>query len=78
MSLLEEPGGHGADGVSFNTLGGWAEEMDKCKAVDPNDYWRYYNTFAEANATQQARLDDFVIRHHLWDQFIAEDAAGKR
>jgi hypothetical protein len=35
-------------------------------------------TSGRFNAQQMIRLRDFVKRHELYQQFIAEDAAGKR
>lgn len=78
MSKLEKPDGHGADDVSYDTLRGWSNEMDKCEVVDPANYPKYYNAWVEAVETQEAREVSFIVRHNLWKQFMAEDAAGKR
>jgi hypothetical protein len=64
--------------VTHRTLNDWAEEMAKCKVVDPENHWKYYNTGAEALAEQSSRETGFIIRHGLWQQFVDEDAAGKR
>jgi len=46
--------------------------------VDPAGYWTYYNASAEPLHLQAIRETDFIVRHNLWAQFKAEDAAGKR
>jgi hypothetical protein len=53
-------------------------EMLACKAVDPENRWRYYNTAAEIESLQEHRLNDFIARHDMWQKFLDEDAAGKR
>jgi hypothetical protein len=32
----------------------------------------------KGQVTLLERLSAFLYRHHLWDQFLAEDAQGKR
>jgi hypothetical protein len=59
-------------------LFGWAKEMSECEKVDPELHNRYYNTLGEASSEQIIRLENFLDRPHLWDQFYAEDAQGKR
>jgi hypothetical protein len=78
FSKLEQPDNHGADDETFDTLTDWYEEMFKCQAVDPPNLVKYDNTGAEAQVTQMARLMNFLKSHNLWNQFKAEDAAGKR
>jgi hypothetical protein len=78
MSKLEQPDDKGVDDVSYDTLNGWHKEMSKCEVVDPSNYWKYYNAMGESNAEQLGRMIDFLSRHNLWQQFLDEDAAGKR
>jgi hypothetical protein len=52
--------------------------MNQCRAVDRQHYSDYYGTEAEAQAVAAAREFNFIRRHDLLDQFLAEDAAGKR
>jgi hypothetical protein len=53
-------------------------EMADCVAVDRDRAIVYAETAGRFNTKQMVRLLDFVKRHELHDQFIAEDAAGKR
>jgi hypothetical protein len=52
--------------------------MNECKKVDPEHHSSYYNTSAEVDDTKLSRMLDFLDRHNLYGQFLAEDAAGKR
>ena len=36
------------------------------------------NVYAESNSEKVIRLESFLDRHNLYDQFLAEDAQGKR
>ena len=78
MSKLEQPSEKGTDDVTFETLRGWQKEMSKCQVVDPENYWKYYNAGSEAVAESGNRALNFIIHHNLWQQFLDEDAAGKR
>jgi hypothetical protein len=62
----------------YNVIVKWTAEMGDCAKVDPDNSFKYYNTEAELTAEQQIRLAHFLDRRNLWQQFIAEDAAGKR
>ncbi|MFI5103193.1 MAG: hypothetical protein ACHP9V_07490 [Terriglobales bacterium] len=64
--------------VSFNELHGWLSEMMECKIVDPPRIDQYYNVAAEINSEQLLRMQYFMDRHHLYNQFLSEDAQGKR
>jgi hypothetical protein len=63
---------------SFDALSLWESEMGDCGEVDNPNYWKYYNTREEASEVQEHRLINFLDRHHLYAQFRAENAAGKR
>lgn len=52
--------------------------MHDCQTVDPENERPYYNTTSEITTLQWIRLFNFLHRHNLWDQFIAEDAQDKR
>jgi len=77
LSKLEGPES-GLDDAPFSTLNAWNAELDQCKAVDPQNHFKYYNTTSEITAEQFIRAQHFIDRHGLHDQFIAEDTAGKR
>jgi hypothetical protein len=80
LSKLEDDGNgrHGLDDVTFRTLNIWKKEMRQCEVVDPENSQKYYNTLSEAMVAIATRELSFIVRHGLADQFIAEDAAGKR
>jgi hypothetical protein len=56
----------------------WTSEMDDCQKVDRGNRAKYYNTGAEIDAHIGNRYLNFIDRHGMFGQFIAEDAAGKR
>jgi hypothetical protein len=64
--------------VSFKELRGWFNEMNDCESVDPDRQIQYYNTKSETHTEQLMRLEHFILRHNLWDQFITEDEQGNR
>jgi len=51
--------------------------MRQCMRVDQKFEDRYYNTVAEANFAKARRFANFLDRHNLYEQFLAEDAQGK-
>ena len=53
-------------------------EMANCAAVDRDRQSVYAETAARFNMKLMVRLLDFIKRHKLLDQFMAEDAAGQR
>jgi hypothetical protein len=63
---------------AYNVLTRWETEMKDCQDVDPSNHLKYYTTQEEGSEAQGFRMINFLIRHGLWDKFIAEDAAGKR
>lgn len=76
LSRLEEGG---TESVSFKELGRWYHEMLECQLeVDPQFRYPYFNTLSEIGATQEMRLEAFLRRHAMYEQFIAEDEQGKR
>jgi len=52
--------------------------MGACQDVDPSNRFKYYNTESEITTELMVRLQHFIIRHQLRDEYLAEDAAGKR
>jgi hypothetical protein len=77
FSKLEGPESN-LDDTTIITLNDWSKEMVQCEAVDPENRFKYGNTSAESVAEKSIREMHFINRHGLYDQFIAEDAAGKR
>jgi len=77
FSKLEDPN-DGTKHVTWAELRGWVYEMLDCFHVDPPLQWQYANTMGETNAEMTNRLQIFVLRHNLWNQFLAEDAQDKR
>jgi hypothetical protein len=63
---------------NFSTLTEWESEMNDCQTVDPVNQAKYYNTQEEASEVQSRRLLRFIGRHGLYEQFVTEDAIGKR
>jgi len=64
--------------AEFFAFAAWQDEMLQCLAVDPENHLKYSNTQSETEADIELREGDFINRHGLFEQFIAEDAAGKR
>jgi len=77
LSRLEDNSDRLKD-VPIRTLSAWQDEMRQCLAVDPENQLKYANTRSETGAEIELREGNFIYRHDLWDQFVAEDAAGKR
>ena len=71
-----QPGGFNEQMVG--QLGIRIAEMENCRAVDPPNGKYYLNMSNEFLDTVSIRLQNFVQRHGLWDQFLQEDAARKR
>jgi hypothetical protein len=79
LSKMAEPNGKGTADVSYKEVKGWVGEMVYCsKKVDPAFGFEYLNAQSEAEATSALRLENFLFRHNLLRQFLAEDAQGKR
>ena len=67
-----------AASIDFLQLRKWSMEMFDCISVDPERQDPYFTTDAEITTRQEMRLENFLERHHLFNQFLAEDAQGKR
>ena len=76
MSKLEDE--TTAVSINFHELQGWFHQMIECRTVDTELSVRYYNTLGEIDAEEVIRLEGFLSRHRLYDQFLAEDIQGKR
>jgi len=77
--LDQAPVPSGVKDASFVELLNWYTEMKDCIRVDPDHRTDYLATLGLVDTTQYTRLVNFLDRHHLtWDQFLAEDAKGKR
>jgi chromosome condensin MukBEF complex kleisin-like MukF subunit len=76
LPTLEAQGGTIA--ITYETLGGWADEMMQCQTVDAANREKYFNVAAGAVAERANRETNYLVRHGLYKQFLAEDVAGKR
>jgi hypothetical protein len=74
LSKLEDSAS--ASSVSYNTLADWVDEMGDCAKVDPAGHSLYENVEAEAVEIIMVRYLRYLHRHHLYEQFVAEDEAG--
>ena len=73
------PGRAGVAHVGFRELDqAWSNQMIECMTVDSENNSRYYNTYGEISAEELIRLGNFLRRHNLFVQFLADDAQGKR
>jgi hypothetical protein len=52
--------------------------MYACRGVDSDFAHQYYNVMGEIPFARVVRLEAFLRHHNLYDQFVAEDARGKR
>jgi hypothetical protein len=77
-SRLLVPNHAGVAHVSYDELEGWIVQMITCHVVGPAFQRRYDDTNSEIASEQKSRLLNFIFRHNLLGQFIAEDAQGKR
>jgi hypothetical protein len=64
--------------ISIKTLQAWQQEMHECGTVDPSHKPLYHNFFTELSLEEGDRALNFLMRHELYDQFVAEDETGKR
>ena len=66
-----------AHSISFQQLSFWNEEMHACARIDPESNDLYYKTSGDAVVAANNRLVNFLYRHNLLNQFLAEDTEGK-
>jgi hypothetical protein len=76
LPTLEAQGGTIA--ITYETLGGWVDEMMQCRDVDPANREKYFKVVAGAVAERANRETNYLVRHGLYKQFLAEDVAGAR
>jgi hypothetical protein len=67
-----------ATSISFQQLNFLTLQMHDCARIDPESKKVYYMTSDAALGTANNRLVHFLDRHNLLNQFLAEDAQGKR
>ena len=70
---LREPVAHS---ISFQQLNFLILEMHDCARIDPESKGLYYRTSGDAAVAANNRLMNFLYRHNLSSQFVAEDAQG--
>jgi len=76
LPTLQAQGGTIA--ITYETLGGWVDEMMQCRDIDPANREKYFNVASGAVAERANRETNYLVRHGLYKQFLAEDVAGKR
>jgi hypothetical protein len=76
LPTLQAQGGTIA--ITYETLGGWVDEMMQCRDVDPANREKYFDVASGAVAERANRETNYLVRHGLYKQFLAEDVAGKR
>jgi len=76
LPTLEAQGGTIA--IPYETLGSWVDEMMQCRDVDPANREKYFNVASGVVAERANRETNYLVRHGLYKQFLAEDVAGKR
>jgi len=52
--------------------------MSACEAVDSLNKSKYFNAETKIEAEIEGRELSFIYRHNPYQQFLDEDAAGKR
>ena len=68
----------GADDAIFVELTNWHHELYACRTVDLSLTNQYANVGGAIAEEQKRRLLDFIKRHNLVEEFLAEDAQGER
>jgi hypothetical protein len=63
---------------SYNTIAAQVVEMNACFHVDSSRSIQYLDFQNAGNVDAANRLQDFVTRHDLMKQFLAEDSKGLR
>ena len=67
-----------AASISFQQLNFLILQMHDCARIDPEFKKEYFETSDAAAVAANNRLVHFLYRHKFLDQFLAEDAQGKR
>jgi hypothetical protein len=68
----------GTSDILVQTLHKWQHEMSACEAVDSLNKSKYFNAETKIEAEIEGRELSFIYRHNPYQQFLDEDAAGKR
>jgi hypothetical protein len=68
----------GTQKILAGTMLSWVYEMTACAKIDAPNVEHYRNVVSAALALVADRMNAFLWRHHLGEQFFNEDAAGLR
>jgi hypothetical protein len=68
----------GTISITYETLGSWVGEMMQCRDVDPANRQKYFDVASGAVAERANRETNYLVRHGFYQQFLADDVAGKR
>jgi hypothetical protein len=75
---LAMPNQEGVKTVLAGALLSWVYEMKVCTNVDPLNMIKYQDVERIAVAVVADRMNDFIHRHGLTEEFFNEDIAGKK
>jgi hypothetical protein len=64
--------------LSFKEINLRMSEMSACVSVDEPNLDKYFDMMQFYSGMLEDRYRNFILRHHLIEQFKAEDAAGVR
>lgn len=64
--------------LSFKEINLRLREMASCASVDEQNLDKYHEITQFYESVLADRYRSFILRHHLFEQFKAEDAAGAR
>jgi len=78
LTKLAVPNQAGTQTVLAGALLSWVFEMSQCVTVDQPNTAKYLDVERMAIAVVADRMNDFISRHGLTEQFFDEDVAGKR
>jgi hypothetical protein len=78
LSKLAVPNQAGTKSILAGALLSWVFEMGQCVSVDQPNMTEYLDVERMALAVVTDRMNDFIHRHGLTEQFFNEDVAGKR
>jgi hypothetical protein len=78
LAKLTVPNQGGTKSVLAGALLSWIYEMNQCVSLDEANMIKYLDIERMALAVVSDRMNDFISRHGLTEQFFDEDVAGKR
>jgi hypothetical protein len=64
--------------IDYKEFNDWFLELEDCRDVDPDNGIIYFSTSMGVINRQLKRTENFIMRHNLWNQFLAEDTQGCR